>query len=130
MNYQTTIQKLETRIAKIRAKMAKQEGKQYLALAKKYGHQTIDELIKALAAYASPVMKGKIGITQAKTPAKVKSAAPKAKRKRAKIDDAKRKAIIADLKAGEMTAAKIADKNGVSVPSVNAIKKQAGLTKR
>ncbi len=134
MDYAKTIQKLEAKIAKIKAKSAQQNGKRFLALAKQYGHQTIDEFIKALAPYASPVMKGKLGAKKGEAAAPAKVAAPasgkKGKRTRAKIDDAKRNAVIADIKAAKMTAIEISAKHGVSVPSVNNIKKAAGLVKK
>lgn len=129
MSYAQTIQKLEARIAKVKAKMVKQEEKHYVTIAKKYGHATVDEFIKALAPYASPVMKGRINGGSAKAGAAA-AAKPGKKQKRARIDETKRSAIVADLKAGELTAAVIATKHGVSMPSVNMIKKAAGLVKK
>lgn len=128
MNYQKVISKLESQIAKVRAKQAKQEGKQFLAVAKEHGHKTIDSFIHALALYASPVLKGKLGAKKA-----MSATSPKAKtgkRTRAKIDDTKREAVIADLKADKLTGAEVAKKHGISVPSVANIKKAAGLVKK
>jgi hypothetical protein len=131
MNYQKLISKLESQIAKVRSKQAKQEGKQFLAVAKEYGHKTIDSFIHALSPYASPVLKSKLGAKKAKSAAAPKQNVPaKKKRTRATIDDQKREAIIADLKTGKLTGAETAKKHGVSVPSIANIKKAAGLTKK
>lgn len=51
-------------------------------------------------------------------------------KKRATITVELRKAIIDDLKLNTFTSAQIAEKHGVSVPSVNLIKSDAGLTNR
>ena len=56
------------------------------------------------------------------------AAVPVRIRKRAKIDDATRKSVIALLKTGA-TVAVVAKKHKISAPSVNLIKKKAGLTK-
>jgi sugar-specific transcriptional regulator TrmB len=48
---------------------------------------------------------------------------------RARLTDDDKAAIVADLKKGEMTGSEIAEKHGVSQPTVNGLKKAAGLTK-
>jgi hypothetical protein len=130
MNPIKEIAVLERKLAAAKAKLTKQEGKRFALLAKKEGFQTIDLLIKALAAYASPVMKGKIGAGRA-TPAVSASKPAKAagaKRKaRAVITAELKAAVVADVKAGELSNAQIAKKHGLSVPSVQNIKKAAGL---
>lgn len=50
------------------------------------------------------------------------------RRKRAKITDAVRENVIAALKAGK-TGAAVAKEAGISLPSVENIKKAAGLVK-
>lgn len=49
-------------------------------------------------------------------------------RRRARITPELREAIIADLRSGHGTAAEIAARHGVSVPSIANIKREAGLT--
>jgi nucleoid-associated protein YgaU len=53
---------------------------------------------------------------------------PTTPRRRVKITPELREAIIADLRDARGTAAEIAARHGVSVPSVSNIKRQAGLT--
>lgn len=131
MNYEKEIQRLEKKLAVAKVKLAKKQGEKWRQLAKDNGFATIDLFIKAMAPFASPVLKGKLG-AGTKTAVPVTAAAPvqvQKRRKRAVIDTKKREGIIADLKAGKMTAAQVAEKHKVSLPSVSNIKKAAGLVK-
>lgn len=114
------IEKLKRRIATLEAKATKSAAKKQksdkrkvTALARKLGYKTAEALFTALFG-GSPAS----------------AAAPAGKRrKRARLTDENRKAIVADLKSGQFSAAQVAKKHGVSVPTVNLIKKAAGLTK-
>lgn len=110
------IAKLKRKIAALEAKAAKSEAKRkrtalqkITAIVTKYGFATLAEL----TADAKNLVSKRVD-----TP-----------RKRAKITAAIRKAILADLKKGLDSALAIAKRHGVSQPSVNNIKKAAGLTK-
>ena len=110
------IASLEAKAEKFATRKLHSDRKKITALARKLGYKTAENLFASLygdkaqsVAAARPATTGK--------------------RKRAKITDEDRKAIIADLKAGNIIAAQIAQKYGISLPSVNLIKKAAGLTK-
>lgn len=118
MNTSTTkeIEKLKRKIAALEAKAIKADAKRkktalhkIMAIVTKYGFATLAELT-----------------ADAKNIVSKRADAP---RKRTRITDAIRKAIVADLKKGEDSALAIAKRHGVSQPSVNNIKKAAGLTK-
>lgn len=111
---QREIAKLEARVAKEAARKLAKGRRKVTALARQLGYRTPQELIAAL-----------FGATVKSTP----KAAPIRARKRARITDSDRKAIVADLKSGKLTAAAVAKKHGVSVPTVALIKRKAGLTK-
>jgi histone H1/5 len=100
---------LETKAAKAEAKRKKTALQKIAAIVAKYGFATLAELT-----------------ADAKNIISKRAAAP---RKRARITAAIRKAILADLKKGVDSALAIAKRHGVSQPSVNNIKKAAGLTK-
>jgi len=110
------IAKLKRKIATLEAKAIKADAKRkktalhkIMAIVTKYGFATLAELT-----------------ADAKNIVSKRADAP---RKRAKITAAIRKAILADLKKGVDSALAIAKRHGVSQPSVNNIKKAAGLTK-
>ena len=85
-------------------------------LAKKLGYKNAEAMFAELFGAKSKVAgKG------------ASSVAPKV-RKNAKVTDAIRQAIISDVKGEKGTAAVIAKRHGVSVPTVNNIKKAANLT--
>lgn len=125
MTYEKTIAKLKRQIASLEtkasrsaARTAKTHRRRFITLAKKLGYKTVHLAYAGLFA-AGEKLDEVLGTTDA---------SPTKTRKRAKITDAKRKAVIVALKSGEV-AAKIAKKVGISLPSVNNIKKAAGLTK-
>jgi hypothetical protein len=124
MTYEKTIAKLKRQIASLEAKAsksaertAKTHRRKFVTLAKKLGYRTIHLAYAGLFAAGEKLdeVLGTKGTSLTKA------------RKRARITDAKRKVVIAALKSGEV-AAKIAKKVGISLPSVNNIKKAAGLT--
>ena len=108
---------LETKASKAAAQKAKSDRKKVIGLARKLGYKTAHVLYSELFK-AGGKLDELLGTT---------GALPK-KRKRAKITDSLRKSIIAALKTGK-TVAEVAKMHKVSVPSVNNIKKAAGLTK-
>ena len=136
LTLQATLAKMRADVSRLEADALSAREQELMALPKQVGLATIDELIKALAEYASPRMKGRLnGVASRKVsrPAvvskKVKGKGRK-KRTRATITDELRDKVIADAKAGKMTGVEIAKAHGISVPSVANIKKAAGLTKK
>lgn len=107
--YKKQVAILERKASKAIVKKQKSDLRKVTALAKKLGYGSI----KALLA----------GVT-----GEVVSVPSIGKRKRAKITDAMRKGIVADLKKGT-PASKVAKTWGVSPATVNNTKKEAGLTK-
>jgi hypothetical protein len=110
------IDKLKHKIAALEAKAIKADAKRkktalhkIMAIVTKYGFATLAELT-----------------ADAKNIVSKRTDAP---RKRAKITEEIRKAVLADLKKGADSALAIAKRHGLSQPSVNNIKKAAGLTK-
>ena len=106
------IASLEASVEKASARKLQSDRKRVASFVKKLGYKTVDHLFAAIS--------GKAAV--------VRAAAVKP-RKRAKITSALRKSIVADLKRGGMTAAAVAKKHGVSVPTIANIKKSAGLTR-
>jgi histone H1/5 len=110
------IDKLKRKIAALEAKAIKADAKRkktalhkIMAIVTKYGFATLAELT-----------------ADAKNIVSKRAEAP---RKRAKITEEIRKAVLEDLKKGADSAQAIAKRHGLSQPSVNNIKKAAGLTK-
>jgi hypothetical protein len=120
------IKELEVTKAKIAAlekSIAKGLGKELATLHKKFGFASLAEFIKALkvSAGSGPRRKGRRG-RPAKATDKVK------RRKRAVITDETRASVKKLVEAGK-TGSQIAKSLGISLPSVQNIKKALGLVK-
>ncbi len=132
MSFTEQIAELEKAKAKIVQAEAKLSADRVAALAKlprDYGYTSLNDFIKALKDAAGKAGKTK-GKKSAKAPKAVKAdKAPKAgKRTRAKITPELKQQVIAAVQAGA-SGAKIAKDFGISLPSVQNIKKEAGLVK-
>jgi hypothetical protein len=118
------IKELEATKAKIVAlekSIAKRLHKELASLHKTYGYGSLNEFVKALKASTGSAGKGRRG-----RPAK---AAVKAKRrKRAIINDDTRANVKKLVESGK-TGSQIAKSLGISLPSVQNIKKALGLVK-
>lgn len=141
-----TLEKKKAELVKLEAELLEAREKELTALPAQVGLESVDELIKALAAFASPRMKrllaGKVvhartaaaGVaTTAVASARRKSAksAPdgtSSRRTRTKITD-EIKAQVKTLTEEGKTGAEIAAVAGISLPSVANIKRELGLTK-
>lgn len=128
MSFTDQIAELEKAKAKIIQAEAKLAADRVAALAKlpgDYGYADLNEFIKALKAAAGKGgKKSKAGKKAAKAP----KAAKAGKRTRAKITPELKQQVIAAVQAGD-SGAKIAKAFGISLPSVQNIKKDAGLVK-
>lgn len=116
-----------TELEKLKAKIAQQEAKlaadRVAALAKlpgDYGYDNLNDFIKALKSAAGKGGKAK--------KAKAAKAPKAAKRTRAKITPELKQQVVAAVQAGK-SGAEIAKAFGISLPSVQNIKKEAGLVK-
>ncbi len=99
-------------------------NRELAALPGKYGFDTAAELADAIVAATGARPGRKPGRV-----AKVKAAGGGRRRKRAKITDAMREEVKKMVEAGK-TGSQIAKAVGVSLPSVQNIKKQLGLVKK
>ena len=120
-------------LAKAKAKLAQAEAKlaadRVAALAKlpgDYGYASLNEFIKALKVAAGKAGKGKKA--KAAKAAKAPKAAKAGKRTRTKITPELKLQVVAAVQAGK-SGAEIAKAFGISLPSVQNIKKEAGLVK-
>ncbi len=115
---------LKVAVAKLEAQVAAELPAALAALPEKFDYPSLKSFIKALkqAAGRKPKMRKKAKVAKA-------AKAPKAaKRKRAKITDEIRAQVKAALESGQKAAA-VAKAAGISLPSVQNIKKQLGLVK-
>ena len=115
-NLEAAKAKITAKIAALERKIAVQRTKQLAALPAKYGFGSVAAFVKALQGGAGGNRKG------------ARPAAGKKRRKRAKITAATRSEVKRLLEAGK-TGAAIAKSVGISLPSVQNIKKALGLVK-
>jgi len=124
MSFTEQIAELQKAKAKIAQAEAKLSADRVAALAKlpgDYGFASLNDFIKALKASAGKASK--------KAKADKAPKAPKeAKRTRAKITPELKQQVIAAVQAGQ-SGAEISKSFGISLPSVQNIKKEAGLVK-
>jgi hypothetical protein len=115
MTYDKEILKLKRKIALLETRAAKAVERRKLTALRK-----VTAFLKKLGYPSLAALTADLGSPKV-------TLVPKGK-KRATITDSIRKGVIADLKAGKKAAA-VSKKHGISLPSVNNIKKAAGLTK-
>lgn len=132
MSFTDQIAELEKAKAKLAQAEAKLASDRVAALAKlpgDYGYDNLNAFIKALKAAAGKAGKGKKG-KAAKAPkaAKAAKAAKAGKRTRAKITPELKQQVITAVQSGQ-SGAEVAAAFGISLPSVQNIKKEAGLVK-
>jgi hypothetical protein len=123
------LEKAKAKIAQAEAKLAADRTNALAKLPGDYGFASLNDFIKALTAAAGKAGKAK----KAKAPKAPKAAkAPKAekagKRGRTKITPELKAQVIEAVKA-DKSGAEIAKAFGISLPSVQNIKKEAGLVK-
>jgi hypothetical protein len=112
--------KISAKIARLEQKIAAQRQRQLAGLPAKHGFGSVQEFLDAVRQAAGGKGRGK---------GKGRAGAPgKKRRKRAVITDATREAVKKQTEAGK-TGAAIAASLGISLPSVQNIKKALGLVK-
>lgn len=102
------------KVARLEKAIAAERGRELRELPARYGFASMQDFIAAVHAAA--------GGRPAAGPSRQK------RRKRAVITNAKRARVLRLIKAGK-TGNQIVQAVGISLPSVNTIKKKAGLTK-
>jgi hypothetical protein len=118
------IKELEATKAKMAAlekSIARRLKKELAALHKTYGYTTLNDFVKALKAAAGPARKARR--------AKPAKAAAKAKRRRRAVITDDTRAGVKKLVESGKTGSQIAKTLGISLPSVQNIKKALGLVK-
>lgn len=115
------LQALQAKAAELQQSIEAERTQELAALPGKFGYDSLEAFIKALkSVHATPP---KTRGRKAKA-----AAAPSGKRTRTKITPELKAQVKAAVEAGE-TGAAIAAKLGISVPSVQNIKKEFGLVK-
>lgn len=118
---------LQAKAAKLQAAIESQRTSELAALPANYGYASINDFIKALKAAAGSGKRRRKGM-KAKAGKPAKKSGGK-KRKRAKITSELKSQVKSAVEAGK-TGAAIAKEFGISVPSVQNIKKELGLVKK
>lgn len=113
------LQELQAQAANLQQSIEAERTKELAALPAQYGFDSVESFIKAVRA-AGGKGKGKRG--------RKPKAAAGGKRSRTKITPELKQKVIAAVNAGK-TGAAIASEFGISLPSVQNIKKEAGLVK-
>lgn len=117
------LEKAKAKLAQAEAKLSADRASALAKLPSDYGYNNLNDFIKALKASAGKALKvnkmSKVSTKAAKT------AGP---RTRAKITPEIKQQVIAAVQAGT-AGSKIAKDFGISLPSVQNIKKEAGLVK-
>lgn len=114
------LQDLQARAADLQKKIDAERQKELAGLPAQYGYDSVEAFVKAVRSAAGG--KGKKGGRKA-----TKAATP-GKRTRVKITPELKAKVIEAVKAGK-TGSAIASELGLSVPSIQNIKKEAGLVK-
>ncbi len=111
------LQELQAQAADLQKSIEAERAQELAALPARYGFDSVESFIKAVRATAS---KGK----RRRKPKKPAGG----KRGRTKITPELKQSVVAAVNAGKIGAA-IASEFGISLPSVQNIKKEAGLVK-
>lgn len=118
------IEKAKAKIAQAEAKLAADRVAALAKLPGDYGYANLNDFIKALKDAGAKAGKGKKSKAASKAPKAVKAG----KRTRAKITPELKQQVIASVQSGQ-SGAEISKAFGISLPSVQNIKKEAGLVK-
>ena len=125
LNKMNQLKAARAKVASLEQSIQNKLNRELAALPEKYGFESAADLAKAIVA-ASGKRPGRKPGKAAK--AKAKAAGGGRRRKRAKITDAMREEVKKMVEAGK-TGSEIAKAVGISLPSVQNIKKQLGLVK-
>lgn len=132
LNLQTTLDQKRQELARLEAELKHAQRERLQHLASEHGFDSTDDLIRALAEFASPGLRATLGDADASGRALQRSAAPAAggtRKKRVTVSDALREQIATELRRGALGALEIAAKFDVSASTVNQMKQKLGLTR-
>lgn len=126
------LEKLRLELAALEAQHEEEVKARLTALPAELGYKNARELITALLPFTRglTLVEGTTPKPSIATVGGLPDAPKKEKGKRAKVTDAMRTEIVNLLRDTGMTAKQVAEKFGVSMPTVNNIKKAAGLVKK
>jgi hypothetical protein len=122
------LKEIEIQAAKLKASIESERESELASLPAKYGYDSAASFIKALKQASGRKGKGKRGRKPGKVAKKAVAAQKTGARKRARITDETKEQVKA-LVTGGVSGSKIAKQLGISVPSVQNIKKELGLVK-
>ena len=129
LNKLNQLKAARTKVASLEKSIENKLNRELAALPEKYGFETAAELAEAIIrASGSGAVRGG-GKRRGRKPGQAKAAAGGRRRKRAKITDEMReqvKKLVAEGKTGSAIAKEV----GISLPSVQNIKKAAGLVNK
>ncbi|PTY06957.1 hypothetical protein DB347_10180 [Opitutaceae bacterium EW11] len=114
------LQAAKAKVAELETALEKQRRQQLAGLPKEYGFESVEDFINAVKQASGKGRKGRV--------AKVAVGGKKKRSKRAHITPELKDKVKAAVQAGK-TGAAIAKEFGISVPSVQNIKKEFGLVK-
>jgi len=117
----------KAKVAALEKSIATELNRELAGLPGQYGFETVDEFVAAVKAASGAKSKGGAKAKSAPKPAAPKGGEKK-RRKRAVIT-AETKAKVKSLVEGGKTGSQIAKEVGISLPSVQNIKKELGLVK-
>lgn len=112
------------KVAELENSLAKERKQKLAGLPKEYGFDSIDEFVKALRSASGGARRGR----KPKAAAASGGGGGKKRSKRARITPEMKEKVKSAVNAGK-TGAEIAKELGISVPSVQNIKKEFGLVK-
>jgi DNA-binding NtrC family response regulator len=133
---QAELNKIERRRAKLEQQIKSQAEALYTALPRKVGLRSVDELVVALAPYASTAVRQKLqGAAPAKPSAAkpaVQKAAPKkgapSRGPRARHSEEEKAAVRRAIQEGKLTMSQIATKHGIPLDTLKKWKRNWGMT--
>ena len=129
LNKLNQLKAARAKVASLEKSIENKLNRELAALPGKYGFETADELAEAIIRASGQGAVSGGGKRRGRKPGKAKAAGGGRRRKRAKITDEMReqvKKMVADGKTGS----EIAKAVGISLPSVQNIKKAAGLVNK
>lgn len=125
---QTALDQKRQELSRLENELKSAQREKLSRLPSEHGYETADELIQALAEFASPQVQAALRTTSA---AHAPGGRVKHERKkRVVISDALRQKIAAEIERGRMIAAEIASKFDVSVSTINQMKQKLGAVKK
>ena len=118
----------KAKVAELEQALQKERKQQLAGLPSEYGFDSLEDFIKALKSAGSSRGAGAGGARKGRAAKSAAPIAPRKKGKRARITPELKDRVKAAVVAGK-TGAQIASEFGISVPSVQNIKKEFGLVK-